>query len=105
MSDRKENNTEIEPKFIGKKVEKTLFLTNVTDLNKECKICKNKSDLTKCIKCSNYYCKECIKQINRSYLNKLKLNVYICTNCQNNEIKKQKQEISNLLCLICKNKY
>ena len=91
---------EKENKFLGKKTESSTSFNNIISNPKsesKCKICSNKNDLIKCVKCLSYYCKDCLKHIANINLNKLKEQEYICTNCQIN--------VSDLICFICHNQY
>ena len=105
----KEKTSEKQQIILGKKTEfpnsvNDLLEYNISNENK-CKICGNKNYLIQCSKCSKYYCKDCIKQITRLNINKLKENDYICSNCQNDDIlKKKRKESFSSICYICGNK-
>ena len=106
----KEKIYEKEQILLGKKTESQNFVNNLLDNNNphenKCKICGNNNNLIQCLKCSNYYCKESIKQIGHININKLKENEFICPNCQNNDIlKKKRKESSGSTCYICGIKY
>ena len=91
---------EKENKFLGKKTESSTSFNNIISNPKsesKCKICSNKNDLIKCVKCLSNYCKDCLKHIANINLNKLKEQEYICSNCQIN--------VSDLICFICHNQY
>ena len=91
---------EKEHKFLGKKTESSISFNNIINISKQenkCKICSNKNDLIKCVKCLNFYCKDCLKHITNININKIKENEYVCSNCQIN--------ISDLICFICSNQY
>ena len=53
--------------FLGKKIE---FL-------EKCKLCQKKENLTKCIKCFNYYCIDCLKNIFKVSFEEIKSAKYI----------------------------
>ena len=97
---QKDKLTQKENQFLGKKTESSTSFSNIIDNPKfesKCKICSNKNDLIKCVKCLSDYCKDCVKHITNINLNKLKEQEYICSNCQIN--------VSDLICFICRNQY
>ena len=77
--------------FLGKKIE---FL-------EKCKICQKKENLTKCIKCSNYYCNDCLKNVFKIPFEEIKSAKYICLLC----LKKNENIINKSLninkCFLC----
>ena len=105
----KEKIYEKEQILLGKKTESQNFVNNILDDNNphenKCKICGNNNNLIQCLKCLNYICKDCIKQISHININKLKENEFICSNCQNNDILKKKRKESGSTCYICGIKY
>ena len=92
--------------FLGKKTESSNISLNTNLPIDNCRICENKNNLIKCSKCGNNYCKECIKQINRININKIKENEFICSNCLKIEIiDKKNKESHRTICYLCGNKY
>ena len=73
--------------FLGKKIE------NI----EKCKLCNKTDALIKCIKCLNYFCKECLNNIFGKSLNEIKSDEYTCSICQKN---KEKENNINK-CFIC----
>lgn len=97
----KDKLSEKEHKLLGKKTESSTSFNNILinspKSDSKCKICSNKNDLIKCVKCLSFYCRDCLKHITNINLNKLKEQEYICSNCQIN--------VSDLICFICSNQY
>ena len=92
--------------FIGKKTESSNFSIKIKIPLNNCKICENKNNLFKCSKCGYFYCNDCIKQLNRKNISKIKESEFICSNCSNNEIiNKKNKESQNTICYLCGNKF
>ena len=89
--------------FLGKKTELTNNLNDLLESNK-CKLCGISKDLIKCKKCSYNFCKDCIKQKNHTFPNKMRENELICQTCQNIDNNK-KQNNNFVICDICGNKF
>ena len=73
--------------FLGKKLE------NI----EKCKLCNKSDALIKCIKCLNYYCKDCLSNIFGKSLNEIKSDEYTCSVCQKNK----ENNITPNKCFIC----
>ena len=75
-----------------------IFLGKKSDIIEKCKSCHKNINLIKCVKCLNYYCKDCIKNIFKINLSGINNEKYICPACE-----KKIEENNNLnKCLICK---
>ena len=76
----------------------TIFLGKKSEIIEKCKSCRKNINLIKCIKCSNYFCFDCIKNIFKLTLSGIKSEQFICPNCE------KKCEDNNKLnnCFICK---
>ena len=105
-----EKNEEKSPKkelqFLGKKVSAPtqfkILLDIPNSVENQCKMCENKNDTIKCIKCQSFYCRECIKKIECIKQNNFKENKLICLDCLNSKISnKKKIENKNITCYIC----
>ena len=91
--------------FIGKKTESSNFSIKIKIPLNNCKICENKNNLFKCSKCGYFYCKDCIKQLNRINISKIKVSEFICSSCSNSEIiNKKNKESQNTICYLFGNK-
>ena len=91
--------------FIGKKTESSNFSIKIKIPLNNCKICENKNNLFKCSKCGYFYCKDCIKQLNRINISKIKESEFICSSCSNSEIiNKKNKESQNTICYLFGNK-
>ena len=109
-----EKNEEKSPKkeqlFLGKKVSAPtqfkILLEVPNSVENQCKMCENKNDIIKCIKCQSFYCRECIKKIDCIKQNIFKENELICSDCLNGKISNKKRiENKNITCYICGNEF
>ena len=75
-----------------------IFLGKKSEIIEKCKSCRKNVNLIKCVKCSNYYCIDCIKNIFKLTLSGIKSEQFICPTC---EIKcEDNNKLNN--CFICK---
>ena len=85
--------------LLGKKTESPNLFDNIKREHsleqKICRLCNNNDNFIQCIKCNNYYCLACIKQI--YYLQQIEENEYICESCNK---KSQKIKVK-FFCFIC----
>ena len=110
MSNNNNKKTEKNPKkmfsLLGQKTESSFSSTkrkeDFQNQQHKCQICKRKTNLFQCTKCSIYYCSKCIKQIYPYKNNRIKRNEFICENCNDNEIiYDEKPNYQNYFCFIC----
>ena len=88
--------------LLGQKTESSFKRNDHLNNYNKCQICKRKTNLFQCTKCSIYYCSKCIKQIKPYKTNRIKRNEFICENCNDNEILyNEKQKNKNYYCFIC----
>ena len=103
--DKSKEKSEKDQTFIGKKTESSNFSIKIKIPLNNCKICENKNNLFKCSKCGYFYCKDCIKQLNRINISKIKVSEFICSSCSNSEIiNKKNKESQNTICYLFGNK-
>ena len=75
-----------------------IFLGKKSDIIEKCNSCHKNINLVKCIRCLNYYCKDCIKNLLKLSLGRIKSDQFICPSCE-----KKSEENNNLNnCFICK---
>ena len=83
------NNSNI---FLGKKIE----------YSEKCKLCPKKENLIKCIKCSIYYCNDCLNTKFKASFEEIKSDKYICPNClKRNEDNINNKSLNINKCFIC----
>ena len=82
---------------------KIIFLGKKLDKIEMCKFCQKKDniDLVKCVKCLDYYCKECLKNIFGITFKQKKLEEYTCPYCE----KKIEENKNKNKCFICKKSF
>ena len=92
--------------LLGQKTESSFSLNKRNDHLKshnKCQICKRKTNLFQCTKCSIYYCSKCIKQIKPYKTNRIKRNEFICENCNESQIlcDEKQNNYQKYFCFIC----